>query len=107
MIMRKISILSLFAMGAMLFANCGGGSQSVTKGRQEITIPCQDQGRSDKTRVVLTRTTSAQVRLPRVQILTLPNKRLCSMQSKLWPRTSHRQSNRLPRTMPFGDLPKR
>lgn len=48
MIMRKISILGLFAAGAMLFANCGGGAQSVTKGRQEITIPCQDQGRSDK-----------------------------------------------------------
>ena len=46
--MRKISILGLFAMGALLFANCGGGSQSVTKGRQEVTFPCQDQGKSDK-----------------------------------------------------------
>ena len=46
--MRKISILGLFAIGALLFANCGGGSKSVTKGRQEITFPCQDQGKSDK-----------------------------------------------------------
>ncbi len=45
--MRRITVLGLCAMGALLFANCGG-SQSVTKGRQEITIPCQDQGRSDK-----------------------------------------------------------
>jgi len=45
--MRKISILSLFAFGALVFASCGG-TQSVTKGRQEVTIPCQEQGTSTK-----------------------------------------------------------
>jgi len=45
--MKKISILSLVAFGALVFASCGE-TQSVTKGRQEVTIPCADQGQSTK-----------------------------------------------------------
>ena len=45
--MKRISILGLLALGVLAFASCGG-SKSVTKGRQEVTFPCQDQGKSDK-----------------------------------------------------------
>ena len=45
--MKKISILGLLALGVLAFASCGG-SKSVTKGRQEVSFPCQEQGKSDK-----------------------------------------------------------
>lgn len=45
--MKKISFFGLIAVSALVFSSCGG-TQSVTKGREEITIPCQDQGKSDK-----------------------------------------------------------
>lgn len=45
--MKRLSILALMAVGTFTFFSCGG-TKSVTNGRQEITIPCQDQGRSDK-----------------------------------------------------------
>lgn len=47
--MRKISILSLVALGAMVFASCGSSKPaSVTKGRQELTVPCQEFGTNTK-----------------------------------------------------------
>ncbi len=45
--MRKVTLFILSFAAIVSLTSCGG-TKDVTKGRQELTIPCADKGRSDK-----------------------------------------------------------
>jgi hypothetical protein len=78
-IMKKVAFFILAVAAVATLSSCGG-TKDVTKGRQEITIPCADKGQSDAEFFRASNVgKSSDMAMSREKALTLTKARLASL----------------------------
>ncbi|MCQ2375703.1 MAG: hypothetical protein MJ069_07385 [Salinivirgaceae bacterium] len=91
--MKKILIFSAVALASLMLASCGG-TKDVTKGRQEITIPCGDKATSNKEYFrASSSATSKDMAMAREKALTLTKQRLASLIESTMKSVTERYAN--------------